>query len=452
MYSHFAEDLACQYCGKKNSASNWPEFGDMIPFHFRTIPGPYRVTVDCPRCQKKWWVVWEEDPGKGCDPNTPTAPSPSDSKSAKQSVKWKCRSCQKPLRAASHKAGKAVACPHCQKSQLVPYLIQCPSCGANYQASQAALGKTFGCQVPSCQVSFTAEPSVVPSQSTSPAIPSSNPEPEPADVTSLGEFVSWEIIWDTRYYFTLPIPILEKLQTARSFVQSNQWNDASNLLHDLLDNWEQYSTTINDEIVRRRLAFCLYSEVTAAIEDGWERVQQTWPTITLLVQRESQCRKFSDRDWELYRKHADGKLNILEGWGGMNDGNPSLFDHANGQGHYCALCLNIIPGRFQNFKHRSMTCALCRDCGERALEEREAREPFLRKMYTEAKLKLLMAQGIHSGLTRIGPFLASIEQELSALDAAASKSQGECCPQCGRKRLTKNPICSFCGEKFPQVS
>ncbi len=69
--SQFAKDLDCVYCGKKNAASRWPVHGDMVPFYAQKEPGKYQVTVRCPHCHRDWYVVWDDNPGAGCDTGTP---------------------------------------------------------------------------------------------------------------------------------------------------------------------------------------------------------------------------------------------------------------------------------------------------------------------------------------------------------------------------------------------
>jgi hypothetical protein len=45
MFSQFANNLVCQYCGKENSATRWPTQGDMVPFLYQKEPGRYQVTI-----------------------------------------------------------------------------------------------------------------------------------------------------------------------------------------------------------------------------------------------------------------------------------------------------------------------------------------------------------------------------------------------------------------------
>lgn len=68
MISQFANSHTCPYCGKPNSISFWPRNGDYAAFYRQTkentdsSPGVYRVPVNCPHCNKDWFVVWDEDP------------------------------------------------------------------------------------------------------------------------------------------------------------------------------------------------------------------------------------------------------------------------------------------------------------------------------------------------------------------------------------------------------
>jgi len=66
VFSEFADKLRCQHCGKTNKAADWPAQGDMVPFYYQKEPGKYYVTVRCPECAKDWYVVWDDDPGPGC--------------------------------------------------------------------------------------------------------------------------------------------------------------------------------------------------------------------------------------------------------------------------------------------------------------------------------------------------------------------------------------------------
>jgi len=61
--SEFADKLWCPRCGKPNKTSNWPLNGDMVPFYFQTEPGNYNLEVQCPQCNKRWYVVWDDNPG-----------------------------------------------------------------------------------------------------------------------------------------------------------------------------------------------------------------------------------------------------------------------------------------------------------------------------------------------------------------------------------------------------
>lgn len=66
VFSEFANQLRCQYCGKINQAEDWPAQGDMVPFYCQKEPGKFYVSVRCPECAKEWYVVWDDDPGPGC--------------------------------------------------------------------------------------------------------------------------------------------------------------------------------------------------------------------------------------------------------------------------------------------------------------------------------------------------------------------------------------------------
>lgn len=61
--SQFAHKLRCEHCGETHGASKWPLNGDQTPFYYQAEPGTYQVSVLCPRCNKEWYVVWDQDPG-----------------------------------------------------------------------------------------------------------------------------------------------------------------------------------------------------------------------------------------------------------------------------------------------------------------------------------------------------------------------------------------------------
>jgi DNA-directed RNA polymerase subunit RPC12/RpoP len=64
LHSEFATKLSCQYCGKNHRAYEWPVNGDLVPFFYQKKPGKFNLEVTCPHCNKKWFVVWDEDPGR----------------------------------------------------------------------------------------------------------------------------------------------------------------------------------------------------------------------------------------------------------------------------------------------------------------------------------------------------------------------------------------------------
>ncbi len=61
--SQFAADLRCQHCAAHHTTREWPLHGDMVPFYFQKEPGTYTLEVACPQCGKKWYVVWDDNPG-----------------------------------------------------------------------------------------------------------------------------------------------------------------------------------------------------------------------------------------------------------------------------------------------------------------------------------------------------------------------------------------------------
>jgi hypothetical protein len=62
-YSNFANELRCYYCGKTQSAKEWPVRGDWVGFCWEDEPGEYSIKLTCPHCGKDWYVVWDDDPG-----------------------------------------------------------------------------------------------------------------------------------------------------------------------------------------------------------------------------------------------------------------------------------------------------------------------------------------------------------------------------------------------------
>jgi Zn finger protein HypA/HybF involved in hydrogenase expression len=61
--SWFANQLKCQHCIKTHGTTQWPANGDQVPFYFQKEPGRHTLGVICPHCQKRWYVVWDGDPG-----------------------------------------------------------------------------------------------------------------------------------------------------------------------------------------------------------------------------------------------------------------------------------------------------------------------------------------------------------------------------------------------------
>jgi len=61
--SLLANDLYCRYCNKPNSSDRWPLRGDRVGFVGKEEPGQYSLEIYCPHCKKKWYIVWDLDPG-----------------------------------------------------------------------------------------------------------------------------------------------------------------------------------------------------------------------------------------------------------------------------------------------------------------------------------------------------------------------------------------------------
>lgn len=61
--SQFASNLRCPHCNQVQSADYWAVNGDSIVFCIETSPKTYNLEITCPNCSKKWFVVWDNDPG-----------------------------------------------------------------------------------------------------------------------------------------------------------------------------------------------------------------------------------------------------------------------------------------------------------------------------------------------------------------------------------------------------
>jgi phage FluMu protein Com len=61
--SLLANDLHCYHCNKPNSSDRWPLRGDRVGFVWKEETGQYSLEIHCPHCNKKWYVVWDLDPG-----------------------------------------------------------------------------------------------------------------------------------------------------------------------------------------------------------------------------------------------------------------------------------------------------------------------------------------------------------------------------------------------------
>jgi hypothetical protein len=62
-FSQFATQLRCVHCGNTHRAYQWPLNGDRTALYFQKEEGNYNLPVTCPKCQKEWYVVWDQDPG-----------------------------------------------------------------------------------------------------------------------------------------------------------------------------------------------------------------------------------------------------------------------------------------------------------------------------------------------------------------------------------------------------
>ncbi len=61
--SEFASQLSCPHCGKTHGTKEWPVNGDIVPFYYQEESGKHNLMVTCPHCGKKWYVVWDNNPG-----------------------------------------------------------------------------------------------------------------------------------------------------------------------------------------------------------------------------------------------------------------------------------------------------------------------------------------------------------------------------------------------------
>ena len=62
--SRFAHKIKCIHCNEFHGTDKWPVNGDGVPFYYQEEPGNFTLDVTCPKCQKKWYVVWDNDPGQ----------------------------------------------------------------------------------------------------------------------------------------------------------------------------------------------------------------------------------------------------------------------------------------------------------------------------------------------------------------------------------------------------
>ena len=61
--SRYANNLHCLYCEKTNASEIWPLYGDSTAFYYEPDPGEYSIEITCSHCNKRWFVVWDYDPG-----------------------------------------------------------------------------------------------------------------------------------------------------------------------------------------------------------------------------------------------------------------------------------------------------------------------------------------------------------------------------------------------------
>lgn len=61
--SQFAGSLRCKHCGGTQRAETWPVSGDAVPFYYQDEPGNYTLELTCPHCGRRWYVVWDDNPG-----------------------------------------------------------------------------------------------------------------------------------------------------------------------------------------------------------------------------------------------------------------------------------------------------------------------------------------------------------------------------------------------------
>ncbi len=138
--SQFARELRCLYCGKHNPASEWPELGDLVPFYYQAECGPHNVTMNCAHCERTWYVVWDDYPGKmthlAMDTETQQEVSAIESEkvsdltkagsqissmpSGETRIRFHCPKCSSAIRVSTDYAGKRGKCPRCNAQLTIP--------------------------------------------------------------------------------------------------------------------------------------------------------------------------------------------------------------------------------------------------------------------------------------------------------------------------------------------
>lgn len=60
------ENMRCPFCREQNIPDEWPTKGAYTAFYFQRDKedGNYFVTMNCPKCNKTWYVAWDDYPGE----------------------------------------------------------------------------------------------------------------------------------------------------------------------------------------------------------------------------------------------------------------------------------------------------------------------------------------------------------------------------------------------------